>query len=546
MPTLVAGDLEATEQQVNVHVKRKRKTSRDATTLPKSLTQKATNNDKQLATVTQTLQVGDTSIAPTATIDIESEALGDGTYVVRKIEVPEIFDAKAYSIQKPDIVPEKFRAQVPIETSSINKVGLASEPALASGELERSVQQANKFVYREQTTKRDLTDDVSMPEVQRAYIEGTVAKVNEKLTSDPAIETGLLISESVANPIGDGKFVIQTIKVDEWPELKNSEWDHLLNTQVVSTQQMVAPPTSFTEANTSYRAVNEDRTLKIVEQAPIAALNSYLVALPTRTDIQMPTVLKSVETIWVSDSSMSDGESVGTGTMPAGGVGVSLNARSSSSGQAKYSAVPSIKTEIETVFGSDISATAYFFYYNAGNGSMTEANLISRLSALVGQSIQVWPVFKPKAHTIVTSGASVTATTQAVADESKVVTLDGESGFSQSVQEDSGWAIDRTIDVVNLNPTIHGPLTILNATQITGINATSSASARLEGDFDASAVKTQAASASVYVTPTSLPATSPQDIPRSGLYVISSKAEPFKWGWVKCSALVVNASQFAS
>ena len=545
IPTLETGDIAVIEQQQNVHVKRTRKTKRDTAALPKSLTQKATTNEKQIATITETLQIGDTSETPTATKDIQSEVLGDGTYVVRKIEVPELFGAKSYSIQKPDVVPEKFRAQVPTTTEQLSKSGQAVPPSLATGELERSQQQVNDFVYREQVSKRDLTNEVLMPEVQQAYVEGTIGKVNEKLSSNSTIEKGLLVSESRATSIGDEKFVVQTVKVESWPELKGSEWDYLLNTQVVSTQQMVVPPTTFNETNTSYKAVNEDRSLKIVEEAPTDALNSYLVSLPTRTDMQLPAVLKSIEAVWVSDTAISDGDSQGTGVMPTGG-GVSLQAQASSAGSAKQSAVPSIKTEIENVIGSDISATAYFFYYNAGNGSMNETNLVNRLSTLIGQSVNVWPIFKAKSHTIVTRGASVSAATKASADQTNVITIDGTTGNSQSRGEEFTWAIDRSVDVINLGPTIHAALNITGASQYIGISATSSASARLTGDFDVTASKTYTANAQVSIVPTSFPATSPADIPRSGLYIVSSKAEPFKWGWVKCFALVVNADQFAS
>ena len=544
MPTLAAGELEATEQQVNVHVKRKRKTSRDITSLPKTLTQKATTNEKQIATVTQVLQNGDTAETPTATKDVQSEALGDGTYLVRKVEVPELFTAESYSIQKPDVVPEKYRAEVPTTSEQSSKIGQAEMPALATGELERSQQQVNEFVYREQITKRDVTNDVSMPEVEQAYVEGTIGKVNEKLSNSSTIEKGLLVSESRATAIGDGKFIVQTVKVNSWPELKSSEWDPLLNTQVVRTEQFVAPPTSFYEENTSFRAINEDRTLKIVEEVPTDALNKYHLSLPTRTDLQMPVVLKSVKVNWTIDESKSDGDNEGVGTMPSTN-GVSLTASISSSGQSRYAATPSVLTEIETVFGSDIAATAHFFYLKSNNDRTSEQALISRLSALIGSSIKTWPVFKPKAHTIVTKGASVVAQSKAEVSQTKLITIDGQEGETNSTEEDFTWSVDRSIDVVQLNPTIHKQISIEDAEQHTKIFAISSAKARLTGAFKGSASKSSQADSTVEVTPLSLPATSPTDIPRSGLYVISSKAEPFKWGWVKCSALVIDAGQFA-
>jgi hypothetical protein len=250
MPALVAGDLESSEQQVNVHVKRKRKTSRDITSLPKTLTQNATNNVKQLVTIKETLQTGGGITPPSATVDVESQALGDGTYVVRTESVASVFPAQSYGAQKRDNIPEKFQADKETTIQSINKIGTASQPVLASGELERSNEQINQFVYREQVTRRNLPATISMPTVERAYVEGTVVTVDEKLSTSAKIETGLNVSESVATPIGDGKFIVQTVKVkDEWPALKSSEYNYELNAQVERIEQFVAPPENFGEEN---------------------------------------------------------------------------------------------------------------------------------------------------------------------------------------------------------------------------------------------------------------------------------------------------------
>jgi len=545
-PTLTTGQIQVSEQQINKFVKRKQITKRDTNTLPKTLIQKATTNEKQVATITEILQSTEPIVQPTATIDVQSDALGDGTFVVRKTEVDEVFPAKSLSVQRPDTVPDKFRAQTEALTRTEReiKTGEVEEPELDGGELERTRQQLTKFTYSEQVTKRDIVGSVALPEVERAYVEGTVAKVNEKLTDDPTIETGLLISESQATAIGDDKYIVQTVKVDSWPELKSSEWDPTLNTQVVRTQQFVSPPTTFNEDNVSYQVVNEDRSLKITEEVPEEALESYLLSVPTRTDIQMPTVLKSAEVIWVKDEAESKGEAEGSGVSPATG-GYSIEASSSSNGSYTYSVTPTLKLEYENVFGSDIKATAYFFYTKTSNNSLSEDGLVSRLNALTGLGAQGWPVFKPKAHTVVTQGARLTASAEALAQQSKIKTLYGDEGSTETIKEEGSYSIDRTVDVTTINPTIHAGLAILNAGLYNSIRSTATASARLTGDFDASAFESYYANSSVDVSPKYLEATSPANIPRSGNYIISSKAEPFKWGWVKCSALVVNASQFS-
>jgi hypothetical protein len=546
MPTLIGSQLSVRQEQINPDIKLVSTTSRDRTTLPVSLSQKATTNEKQLATITETVRVGDTNEQPSATVDIQSEALGDGTFVVRKTEVPELFDAKSYSIQQPDVVPEKFKSQLPITTESYLNVGEASPPQLASGELERSEQQVNEFVFREQITKRDDVTNVAMPQVRQAYTnEGTTATVDEKLTTDPAIETGLEVIRSEATPIGDGKFIVQTVKAEDWPALKSSEWDPEIQAQIVRTEQMVSPPTTFNEDNTSFRAINKDRSLKIKEEVPTEALDRFLLALPTRTDVQLPPVLKNVTVFWNQDNSVNDGDNTSNGTMPSGD-GASLQASAQSNGTAKISAIPTVTTEIESVYGSDIPATFYFFYVKSVDGSISAGQLKSKLAALTGSPILDWPVFKPKAHNILTLGASVTAQAQASAAQTKLVTLGGQTGKVDTKGEDSTYAVDRAINSTSIGPTLHGTINITNATAITSINATASARARLTGDFSGDASVTSFASAVVDVHPKTLSATSPTDIPRTGFYLLTSKAEPYRWGYVRCSAIVVDASNFAS
>lgn len=454
----------------------------------------------------------------------------------------------SYGTQKSDVIPEKFRVSIPQTTTEQIVEGLAEQPVLTGSQLSVTEDQINPDIKLVKIVSREEPDDDISLIGKRAYVEGGPPANTIETYSKDAIEvdTGVNVVQSTVTPLGDGSFVKETVEVESWPELKNSEWDYLLNTQVVSTQQMVVPPTDFTEPNTSYKAVNEDRTLKIVEEAPIAALNSYLISLPTRTDIQMPTVLKSITAYWTYDSSGANGSADSSGTMPSGGAS-SLECMASSSGQFRETAIPTIATEIESIFGSDIPATIYFFYYDSGNGSMSETNLRNRLSSLIGQEIRVWPTFKPQAHTIVATGGTVTASAKAVASETIVASIDGTRGNAQGIQQDESFSRDVNKDIVNLAPTIHRAISIINASQYTRVGATATASARLTGDFTARASAGQSSGLlPVSILPSSFAATSPSDIPRSGLYIVDSKAEPFKWGWVKCSATIVNASLFAS
>jgi hypothetical protein len=104
------GNFSKSEEQRNKFIKRVSSTSRDQAVLPQTLTGKTTNNERQEVTVTETLQFGNTDESPTATTTIESEALGDGNYVITKTEVPEVFGAETFRKTREDITPQKFKA----------------------------------------------------------------------------------------------------------------------------------------------------------------------------------------------------------------------------------------------------------------------------------------------------------------------------------------------------------------------------------------------------------------------------------------------------
>ena len=538
-PTLATGELEATEQQVNVHVKRKRKTSRDVTTLPKILTQKATTNEKQVATVTETLQNGDTNETATATKDIQSEALGDGTYLVRKVEVPELFTAESYSVQKPDIVPERFRSQVPTTSEQSSKVGQAVMPSLSIGELERSQQQINEFVYREQVTKRNLTNDVSLPEVQQAYVEGTIGKINEKLSSNPNIEKGLLVSESKATPIGDGKFVVQTVKVDKWPTLEGYEWDSVLNASVKRTQQFVPPSGAGAGANVTVQPVNEDRSLRIVEEVPVESLSSYVLSFPVQIDVQLPNVLKKIEIVWSDQYSQGSFSSDWSGAA-AGTKSFSLSGSESGSATSSVSLKPELVIDIEQPWGSDVSATSYYFFMRQGE------TIEGRLNSLGVSGVKRWPMFKPVSHTILLEGASGAVKANVSAAASKGWQNGNGDSWDRTSGKGTEYDIGTSFTTVNIPPTIHGAISISGGSSKERL-VTAAANVGWYGyNFptvfvNSIAQKTVKAS----VTPDSLPATSPTEIPKSGVYIIKSSIEPYRWGWLKCTAIVLDAADLS-
>lgn len=201
-PELGGSELFATEQQENVHVKRVKKTQRSPVSLPIALTEKTTGNDKQLVTVTETYKVGDTEERPTATIEIESKALGDGNYVVRKTEVPEVFGENLFGVEITSPLPERFKSAIHTTTTEVTVAGTASSPTLTGSEIAATEQQVNKFVKRtrkvSQTTQTkgtslegvsfDPTTGRALESDETIFLRGTSADgfgVVEDLFADP-------------------------------------------------------------------------------------------------------------------------------------------------------------------------------------------------------------------------------------------------------------------------------------------------------------------------------------------------------------------------
>ena len=457
----------------------------------------------------------------------------------------------SYTTTKSDVVPEKFQINIPQKTTEQIVEGLAEQPVLTATQLSVSEEQINPDIKVVRIVSREEPEDDISFVGGRAYVEGgPPANVIETYSKDEIeVDTGLLVVQSTVTPLGDGSSIKETVEVDSWPVLTGSEFDFALNAQVVNTQQMVAPPTDFSEPNTSFKPINEDRSLKIVEEVPTDALETYHISVPTRIDLRMPAVLKAISVLWAADESIGDGDSVGTGLNPDDANGFTLTTSAGMNGKAEISAQPTLNIEIETVFGSDISATVHFFYLNSENNPVSESSFLSRVSAVVGSSVQRWPIFKPKSHTITAFGAAVSCNSNAQLSATVTKNYEGQKISGKSSSEGGPSSVNRSIDVINVPPTIHGAITVTGGSSYTSVQATSQARARLEGDeFDDvnPVVKTNSASASVSVSPLSFPATSPPDIPRSGDYLVGSSAEPFKWGWLKCSATIIDASQFGS
>jgi len=449
----------------------------------------------------------------------------------------------SYTAQVPDLVPDKFRAALTRTTIEGIEEGTAELPTLLDGQLVSSQDQLNPDVKLVKTVTQNNPSSNVVLTGTRSYVETTKADTVETFsTSQLEAETGLLIAQSVVTPLGNGDFVRETVKVDAWPALVSSQWDPTINAQIKSTEQFISPDdVDFTAQNTSYRAVNKDRTLRTVETTPADALANYLLSFPSRMDVQLPQILKSISVVWSSESAQgsSDGEWNGF----ASGQSYSLGGSEGDDCQSSASIRPELVIDIEQPWGSDIPVTVHAFFIETANGSVTEGSLKARIEQVIGSATQNWPTFKPVSHTMITQGGKVGvlagASGNAAVTKSQS-TNSAEKGTTRTTKYDVSLNTSST----NIGPTIHKDLVIESYTR--SISASATARAYWVGTNFPSVDVSSTASKSITaeVSPRFLAATTPNDIPRSGKHIMRTTVEPYKWGWAKCTAVILDASYF--
>jgi hypothetical protein len=329
-PTLVAGEIVKSEQQVNQFVKRISTTARDAAQLPRSLTQKLTTNEGLLATVTETLQTGDTTEFPTSKRTVESEALGDGTYVVRVTDSPKVFSSKTFRAEKVDLTPQKFKAKQSDLTTEENIEGTAEKPTLGENQFLQSEQQINEFVKRVTTNSRttelseNLSEFVITPEGQLATRTITLSKSTQTLVPSATVIDGDI------EELGDGRTVKTEIKVNnvfdgrqetlEKPEVIPPEFRASLQNRTISEvktgQALILPSLSQDEISKTLQRLTEHKIRETKVTRPSSSYPPLTGELVENDQIKVTrtrTVAKGSQTITPSATVSGTVEALGDG-----------------------------------------------------------------------------------------------------------------------------------------------------------------------------------------------------------------------------------------
>ena len=152
---------------------------------------KATDNDGQLATITTQRKGALNYVAPnpTATRTVEVSREDAESLVERLVDAPEVFPAKTFSAERPDVVPTEFRDQIPTLSNEITEAGTAQEiTSLVGDVISKNEQQVNKFLKRTRTTTRSNA-------LTANSLEGKI--INQELGA-PEIVTDSLVSPTTS------------------------------------------------------------------------------------------------------------------------------------------------------------------------------------------------------------------------------------------------------------------------------------------------------------------------------------------------------------
>ena len=484
----------------------------------------ATNNDGQLVTVTTQRKAADDYVAPspTATRTVEANREDAESLVERIVDSPSVFGAETQSVDRPDNVPQKFRAAIPLKTEEQSIAGTVAVPTFPpiAGvvELSKSEQQVTEFVKRLRTSSRDISNPATLVGSQFVSdLGGGVARVEEVYPYTGGVptspENGIL--EEVVENLGDGTLLKRKVSLTKktysgdssfwndgnlWsgeslPILDGQDYDEELDI-VIPYKQVVADPANTALSQGSRRRVTpRDVAHSVVVKYNIEdienSLDEYYWEIPDMINIQLPNRLLSVGV------AVNGSGGTSTTTAPSGNTySVSSTQKGSVGGTLYY--------DIEEGFNGVVPTVRAIFFLPKESASPDD--VLARVrSERDDPTIKFWPNARPKSYQIaIVETGSYQETSQSVSFDSA----------SSSVSTGG----DISTKIATIPPTIHEYLDI----EQTGEFATGSGV--------------------ISVTPNQLPET---EIPQFevGFYVYQINATPYKFSYVRVDALLVDLKE---
>ncbi len=483
-PTLGTGDLSIDEQQIDAFNIRTATETRAGVSLPVQLVSYKLTRDKQIETVTETLDSGLQTISGVDELTQEAEVqnLGNNSSLLTVGAVGSLFSAAAASASIPEFLPERFRAAVPSTKSASTVAGTVTDPPVLSGdELEQQETQLDPFTLRREITSRALG---SLPTLHGQEYDQSLDVVlpYEEFVDDAGTSIGVARRE--VTPLGAGKELVKTVDI------------------------------------TALQAV----------------LDTYILSFPGTTNLQLPDQLLGITAIMESTS--GDGSYDETGfafwsVSGTGGSSSSLGIRGT--GQASAAIIPDLAIDIKQTWANNVPTTNHLFFLPM---PVSSSDVLAKLTSLVGP-VAAWPTFRPLAHTFTLVGQklSLQCTASSNWQDGGSASDDGSSHeHAQSAGTGYSNEVGLTVRTVRIPPTIHDTIS-LDGT------LTDSADITADAQAVASTVATISRTGTVNasITPDRVEATDGDKIiPLSGVRLLHVDAEPYRWGYARIRAEVVD------
>jgi hypothetical protein len=414
------------------------------------LTGFATNNEGQLTTVTTQRKGSDgyTPPNPTATRTVESNREDAESVVERVVDVPSVFPARTFSIERPDPAPQKFRVELPTLTEQETIEGQAALPLLGDDEISKSEQQQTEFVKRTNVSKRTETPDGIL--IGKQTGEWGEETVTETYNEDGTIAVGYKILSNKKSPLGGNKFLGEKVEVATPLALTETKKDAETGVVFTTTKTLVAAGTELPSVGAN----------EIAEITPIDAYNSVLIvtsvsSLPetetfeTSIDVSYPDVLESIGIDWES--------STGGNSASAGVSSISAIIADDLAWQASANATASAR-----IVGS------VFTKIRKGHRGTVRATVTRSYSFNPPTNVPAITKFNPVYGTVTIKGKAVKQTKK-----------NSVGGFGETLTGSAGgggFDIDNFASSVQFGPFCHSSPSLISPTPPSGASATFTAS----------------------------------------------------------------------
>lgn len=286
--------------------------------------------------------------------------------------------------------------------------------------------------------------------------------------------------------------------------------------------------------NTKFEPVNAVESTKIVETLDPTIMGAFYIPYIGSSQIDLPRVLVSLTAVW--DVTTGTGAYNESGSGATAGDTVALSLSSTGRGQGSASVLPEvIPIFAEPPFGEVDIVDYFFFLPNPVRKAAVLGAVSSFATNFIGVSTTVlpWPVWKPKSETLVVSGQKVSLSAEATA-RSAVSISSGNVSSAQSSGEGENYDLGSSVRAISLPPCIHIPLEIIGGTLNSSVaNASASAVITGSGGFPGAGGAPIAITKTALggISPATLGGTTPQTIPKIGVYAYRINVDNYRLGW---------------